>query len=104
MFDKLKEMFNNKEFEDVTLKRPETVANLKKVLTEDSIASIFERKNSVIVYTVDKSIKHVSISNKYREVKDWEIAYALKNIMKLSEKEIKAFKSANGIVHLHSIE
>lgn len=106
MFSGLSQWYaNRREFKNVTEEEPHYREETLKLLNEGSTVEIYKRKGTLIVYSYnhEHKNKHLSISNNKRRVKDWELSYALNNIMDSDEKAFKMFTSNNGVVHIEPL-
>ncbi len=62
---------------------------------------VYEKDSSRLIYSFNDRVKHVSLSNTGRKVKDSEIDYAIRKIMKVNPAKITGRISPNGVHHLH---
>lgn len=89
-------------FKEVTNKRPDVVEILKRNIGSNEVKiRLFECKDTSIIYTDNGVQSHVSISNIKRKVKQSEIDYACKHILKT--KKVNIFQGRNGVIHLYSM-
>ena len=88
-----------KVFKDVTKEKQHIVDIAKQSFNDENVEfKMFERKGTVISYSFANGVSHASISNFDRKIKDWEIQYAVDEILKVNE--VDMFVKDNGIIHL----
>lgn len=88
-------------FKDVTAENPSIVASCRNNVYGPETVRVYEKDSTMIIYSFNDRVKHSSISNTDRKVKDSEIDYAIRKIMKVNPSKITGYISRNGIYHLH---
>ncbi|MEA0565836.1 DUF1827 family protein [Lysinibacillus irui] len=63
---------------------------------------VYEREGTVIIHSENKKSSHASISNEKGKVKEWEIRYAIDQILKRNVTEVNIRVSGTGIVHIRN--
>lgn len=88
-------------FRDITSKRPDVVETVANSAKNDATIKIYECKETAIIHSKSLEIDHASISNKKGKVQEWEIVYAIENILKESKENIIMLVGRNGVIHLN---
>lgn len=91
--------FSKRTFRDIT---NEGVVDVDKVTADfiGSVIKVYERKGTIIVHIKDKKVNHASISNTNGQVKEWEIKYAIEQILKSEIKDVLVHVSRTGVIHV----
>jgi len=91
--------FSKRTFRDIT---NEGVVDVDKVTADfiGSVIKVYERKGTIIVHIKDKKVNHASISNTNGQVKEWEIKYAIEQVLKSEIKDVLVHVSRTGVIHV----
>ncbi|WP_418055617.1 DUF1827 family protein [Priestia megaterium] len=88
-------------FKDVTAERKTFVSCFKNQSKDTNTIKIFSNGVTKIIYSSSEKSEKVSISNLKRDVKQSEVSYAIKKILKAQPASVEIFYSANGVIHIH---
>lgn len=88
-------------FKDVTNEKGNVTFLLKSNLDKTKFIRVFECGDTGIIYSSSENRKHVSISNTNRHVKNSEMKYAIKRIMKTKVESVEIYLSNSGVIHIH---
>lgn len=72
--------------------------------TKDTIITIYERKNTLVIHSKNEITNHASISKGKGQIRNWEIAYIIEHILKVTEKDVSLYTRGNGIVYISTKE
>lgn len=91
--------FSKRTFRDIT---NEGVVDVDKVAANliGCAIKVYERKGTVIVHIKDKKVNHASISNTNGQVREWEIQYAIEQILESEVKDVLVHVSRAGVIHI----
>lgn len=89
-------------FNNVTAEKNDVTKVVKSTLPNAEQIQVFQSDDTSIIYTISGAIKHASISNPVRKIKQSEIRYVIQKIMKSKVTETEVFMTNNGIVHIHA--
>lgn len=91
--------FSKRTFRDIT---NEGVVDVDKVAADfiGSVIKVYERKGTIIVHIKDKKVNHASISNTNGQVKEWEIRYAIEQVLESEIKDVLVHVSRTGVIHV----
>lgn len=91
--------FSSRTFRDIT---NEGVVDVDKVAADfiGSIVKVYEHKGTIIIHIEDKNTSHASISNANGQVKEWEIRYAIEQVLDREIKDVLVHVSRTGVIHV----
>lgn len=100
----IKSKFYDRTFRDTTKARSDIVTIVSRAETKDTIITIYERKNTLVIHSKNEVTNHASISKGKGQIRDWEISYIIEHILKVTEKDVSLYTRGNGIVHISTKE
>lgn len=100
----VKAKFFDKTFRDTTKERADIVTIVSRGETKDTVITIYERKNTLVIHSKNDVTNHASISKGKGQIRDWEIAYIIECILKVTEKDVSLYTRGNGIIHIRTKE
>lgn len=100
----IKATFFDRTFRDTTKERADIVTIVSRAEIKDTVITIYERKNTLVIHSKNDVTNHASISKGKGQIRDWEIAYIIERILKVTEKDVSLYKRGNGIIHIRTKE
>lgn len=93
----------NQTFREITKEREDVVKIIENPL-EGGTTKIYERKGTCIIFSQNNKSKHASISNLSRPVQEWEIEYAVGQILRAENENLSMYMTKSGVIHIHQEE
>lgn len=88
-------------FKDVTSENPNAVAACRNNGLGPETVKVYESGSSLIIYSLNDQVKHISLSNPLRKISEREIIYMIRKIMKVNPEKVTTYISNNGVYHFH---
>lgn len=98
----IKSKFFDRTFRDTTKEREDIVNIVSRGETKDTVVTIYERKNTLVIHSKSDSVNHASISKAKGHIKEWEIAYIIDNIIKEDKDDVELYTKGTGVLHLRT--
>jgi hypothetical protein len=86
---------------DVTSTSQDIVTVIQSNINSAGTIKVYSYKDTLIIFTDNKKVKHASLSNEKRDVQMSEISYVTKKIMNTTIDKVKIILTKTGVVHLH---
>lgn len=100
----IKSKFFDRTFRDTTKEREDIVKVVSSGETKDTVVTIYERKNTLVIHSKSDTVNHASISKAKGHIKEWEIAYIIDNIIKEDKDDVELYTKGAGVLHLRAKE
>lgn len=89
-------------FVDVTLENPMIVSIIKETSNgEVEYVKVLANEDTTMICGLGERYKHISFSNPERRIKESEIEYAIKRVMRVNTSNVRRNLSPTGVLHLY---
>lgn len=100
----VKSGFLNRTFRDTTKERPDVVKIVASSEPKETIITVYERKDTLVIHSKSDKKNHASISKGKGHIKDWEIAYIIERILKRDKDDVFMYTRGTGVIHIRTKE
>lgn len=100
----VKSGFLNRTFRDTTKERPDIVKIVASSESKETIVTVYERKDTLVIHSKNDKKNHASISKSKGDVENWELAYIVEQILKVVQDDVFMYTRGTGVIHIRTKE